>query len=341
MTSSQRWKTFACFILIHVAALSGSAAEIRLKQRVESRGSVVLLGDIADVCEDEPNLRGTDGDPARGANAEATLARIELFPAPSESRWRTARRREIRELLGLHGVDLSGVRFSGAEAVIVETSKRPRPLHVGSATNAVMSANHQSTAAASAAEAVFPGSQPTGSQSTGSAAPPNELPNELPTTELVLAPLHNLRRGEIIRRADVAMIPVPVSGKGSVNALGIQPVVHTEEVVGMAVNRPIAANQPLDLRALSRPLLVQRGDLVAVTSLAPGVRVETVARAVDGAALGDLVLLESLVNRKKYTARVTGDKMAEIYASGIRVSSPPPQRVENNQRELTRQGATR
>jgi hypothetical protein len=100
--------------LIHVAALSGSATEIRLKSRVDSQGAVVLLGDIADLKADTPVARSLAG----GRTADvSSLARIELFPAPGVSRSRTIRRREIRELLSLHGVNLRSVNFVGAESV--------------------------------------------------------------------------------------------------------------------------------------------------------------------------------------------------------------------------------
>lgn len=318
MTNSQRWKTLACFILIHAAALSGKAAEVHLKQRADSQGSVVLLGDIADLKEDQANPILAGGD---GPTDVAALARIELFPAPGVARWRTVGRGELRELLGLHGVDLTRVRFTGAEAVIVQTRQQPK---LRNATLATMTSGV--SALRPAFDATLVQAQPRADASR---------PADSPAVEMVVSAVHDLRRGEIIRESDVAMIPVPVTGRGSANSLGIQPAVRTEEVIGMAATRPIVANRPLDLRSLARPLAVRRGDLVTVTSLAPGVRVETVARAVDDAALDELVLLESLVNRKKYTARVTGDKTAEVYAGGMRVSSPPRRGPDARQHSST------
>jgi len=314
MTRSERWKTFTCFVLIHLAAYSGSATEIRLKQRVASRGSVVLLGDIAELSNGGAQSRSSSDEASLDV---ATLSRIELFPSPGVARSRTIRRREIRELLSLHGVDPQSIEFSGASSVIVRTDAQPR-------LQPVTAASHTKIA----------GAGQTLDQALRSVAKPIGLANQIvptptveaqpgPQTELLLAPVRNIRRGEIIRASNVALVPVPLAGTGSASALGIRPVSHSEEVIGMAATRSIAANQPIDLRALERPIVVRRGDLVTVTSQAPGVRVETVARAKDNAALGDLVVLESIVNRKTYTARVTGTKMAAVYASGIRVSSPP------------------
>jgi len=298
--------------LIHAAALSGTATEIRLKQRADSRGSVVLLSDIADIKDDSAERRSDAGQAA----AIASLSRIELFPAPGVSRSRTVRRREIRELLGLHGVDLATLRFTGADAVIVRTTERT-PRFVQPASHA---------------------GRP--QRKSFSDAKPIEAVNqqiEAATTELVLSVVNDVRRGEVIRASNVALMPVPVAGKGSVSASGIKPVIHTEDVIGMAAKRPISANQPLDLRALEKHIVVRRGDLITVTSRAPGVMVQTVARATEDAAEGDLVLLESLGNRKKYAARVTGSQNAEVFASGIRVSSP----VEHQSKHIAPKSPTR
>ncbi len=117
MTSSERWKTFACFLLIHAAAFSGSATEIRLKPNATSGGAVVMLRDVADVIERQPLSAGTD---ARQAVDDATsLGGILLFPAPDKARPRVVRRHEVRELLALHGVDWMDVQITGAPAVVV------------------------------------------------------------------------------------------------------------------------------------------------------------------------------------------------------------------------------
>ncbi len=301
MTSSERWKTLVCFVLIYVAALSGSATEIRLKSRVDSQGSVVLLGDIASIEVDRPKSGRARG--GRAVDA-ASLARIELFPAPSASRSRTVRRREVRELLSLHGVDLSTVNFVGAESVIIKTSDRPRLRNVA----------HSSTTQIVAKDQTFPIAKPIG------------LANQQvqdPNAGKVLALVNGLRRGEIVRQSNVMLIQLPVSGTGSVDSLGFRPVVHTEAVIGMEATRTIAANQPLDRRLLKPRVVIKRNDLVRVTSYAPGVRVQTTARALSDAAMGDLVELMSSTKRRKYTARATGDRTAAVYARGIKVSSPP------------------
>jgi flagella basal body P-ring formation protein FlgA len=299
MTGSQRWKTLVCFVLIYIATLSGSATEIRLKSRVDSQGSVVLLGDIANLRADTPAARSLAG----GRTADvSSLARIELFPAPGVSRSRTIKRREIRELLSLHGVDLRSINFVGAESVTITSSKRAILRKVANSSNLPLRARNQS----------FPNARPIAQANQG------------PATEMVFALVTGVRRGAIIRESNVQLISLPLSGVGSAEALGVRPVLHTKSIIGMEATRAIVANQPLDERAIKPRIVVKRNDKVTVTSRAPGVLVTTVARALDNGAVGDVVQLQSLrKNKNIYTARVTGVKTADVFATGIRVSSSP------------------
>jgi flagella basal body P-ring formation protein FlgA len=153
----------------------------------------------------------------------------------------------------------------------------------------------------------------------------------VPATEVVLALLHGVRRGEIIRQSNVTRIRLPVSGQGSAASMGIvQPALMTEAVIGMEATRTIAANQPLDARSLKPRIVVKRNDMVTVTSFAPGVRVETRARALENGAVGDLVRLQSSNRQGTYTANVTGEKTATVYAGGVKVSSPPARQRQFN-----------
>lgn len=91
------------FLLILIVGASARSAEILLKPRVKSQGTIVLLGDVATVV-------GEEGE----AKLVQQLKRLELFPAPSPGRIRLLHRPEVRELLTLHGVDTSQHRIAGS-----------------------------------------------------------------------------------------------------------------------------------------------------------------------------------------------------------------------------------
>ena len=77
--------------------------------------AIVTLGDVADItCAD--------------ARQAATMAAIELFPAPAAGEEKVVRVREIQDLLLLRGVNPASTSFSGASEVAVEAAvARPRP----------------------------------------------------------------------------------------------------------------------------------------------------------------------------------------------------------------------
>ena len=88
-----RTKIVLHFLAILVGGWSADAAEVRLLPQSRAKGSLVLLGDVAQV-------KSTD------AQRTEQLRRVELFPAPAQNRSKLMHIRELVELLILHGVDI-------------------------------------------------------------------------------------------------------------------------------------------------------------------------------------------------------------------------------------------
>ena len=109
MHNSQFIRCFVVIVGLTLAVVPATAAELRLKSQCTPAGEVVTLGDIADISS-------TD------ARQAATLAAIELFPAPAASEEKTVRVREIQDLLLLHGVNLAEHQVSGASEVVVQAA---------------------------------------------------------------------------------------------------------------------------------------------------------------------------------------------------------------------------
>jgi flagella basal body P-ring formation protein FlgA len=53
---------------------------------------------------------------------------------------------------------------------------------------------------------------------------------------------------------------------------------------------------------------------VTVYAKAAGIRIHTTARAKEEGAMGDLVAVESVADRKTFTARVCGPRETEVFA---------------------------
>lgn len=117
-----------------------------------------------------------------------------------------------------------------------------------------------------------------------------------------------LRRGEVVSDRDIVVRRIERSADGG--------AVEPRDVVGLETTRALAAGEPLDLRAVQRPVLVQKNEVVTVVARAPGVQVKTSAKVLDAGSHGDLVTVGTLDNKQRFTARVVGLQEVEVYAAG-------------------------
>jgi flagella basal body P-ring formation protein FlgA len=125
-------------------------------------------------------------------------------------------------------------------------------------------------------------------------------------------------RGEIIRSTDLRL-ERPETATGSAETLHA-----VDDAIGMEAAQAIPAGAVLRRSLLRSPIMVRRGEAITVYSRTAGIRVRVSARAREDAALGDLVTVESLPDRKRYTARVCGPQEAEVYARAIQPASTAP-----------------
>ena len=296
-----------------------------------------MLGDVVEVV-------------AQGAQADK-LANIELFPSPPPGQQRTVRVRELQDLLANRGVSLVEHRFSGASQVVVAglsemvPAAEMRPVSPSAVKRAERVVNEAITkfleTEVSAEEKWQVDAKLTEAQArlipadsqrvsvAGGEAPWTGIRNfEISVDEgghptsftasatvsqraRVVVAVKAIARGETIRTADLQLRrpdAVPETAE----------VFHAlDEVVGMEAVQTIPAGGVLQKSLLRSPVLVRRGEVITVYSRSSGIRIRVTARAREDAALGDLVAIESLTDRKAYTARVCGLQEAEIYARAM------------------------
>ena len=213
------------------------------------------------------------------------LAKIELFPAPPSGSSRLVRAVEVRDTLAQRGIDLRHVRLVGSSSIWI---------HGGRATNV--------PAETAATPAVVPA----------------VAYETIPTTTQVVVPLRPLRRGDVIRANDVQLQSREGEAAGGV-------AMNFDEVVGRQVMRPVSQGSVILLADLQAPQLVQKHEIVTVYARTRGVQVRTSAKALEPGARGDIIALESLLERNAhFTARVVGTKEVEILAGAPLVTSPAP-----------------
>jgi flagella basal body P-ring formation protein FlgA len=324
-------------IVVSIPACGSSqAAELRFRQQCSPHGSVVTLGDIAEIYSADNQQAGK-------------LAAIELFPAPSAAQPRVLRIKEVQDLLALKGINLAEHQFSGSSQVILTSASEPVRSDQTLTASAVKRAHRRvqeailqylqsntgseeprflqfETTPALARAAANPtqpisiggGTAPwTGSQrfevridSTEGLAP-FTLDVQIAVPSAVVAAVHSLSRGAVIRDTDLALVhDAPRDGESG--------VFHSiEEVAGKQATRAVPDGKIIAPDDLQAPLMVHKGDVVTVYARSAGIRVRTTARARDDGGLGDLVTMETLHDRKPYQARVCGAREAEVLAQAV------------------------
>jgi len=315
------------------------AAEFRLRPQCAVDGPLVTLGDVAEILSTDSTLA-------------AELGAIELFPSPNAPGQRFLRLREIQDLLLLRGVNLTEHRFSGSSQVTVLSSSQPtggeaqRALPQAVARmanrqvcNAVTKYLHDQVSADSqwaveleltpiqlrsvalpGRKITIAGGRPpwTGRQRFqivvdlphGPVSFDLEARVALPSAVVVAA--RSLSRGVVIGASDVRL-------QRGVRLDGAAAGFHSiEDVIGLETARAIPVGKLLGKESVRHPLLVRRGEVVTVYARCSGIQVRTNARSRDEGSLGDLVAVESLLDRQRFFARVSGVREVEVFARSLR-----------------------
>lgn len=130
----------------------------------------------------------------------------------------------------------------------------------------------------------------------------------VPTVPMLVA-TRRMAVGEVLRAQDVRVMRVP--------AARLRPGVAQDmpQVVGQALRRPAAADQPLLLADLSLPAAVERGQTVTMFYEVPGLALTAQGRAMDAAPRGSSVAVMNLTSRVVVEAQV-------IAPGRVRVGGP-------------------
>ena len=323
-----------------VLAGEAIAADVQLKASCHPAGSLLVLGDVAEILS-------TD------TNEAQRLASTPLMPAPAPGAKKYLRGREIQDILVARGVNVGELNFSGASQVVVETVVIVEPVEKPAARGPVVPPlqlvneallrrlqavsgggdwNFQfqlSTATQQALRRIHGPLQVAGGESPWTGAqhftlviPTADGPVEQPLTvevstpHAVVAVARALPRGSILRADDLKLVE-PASHEHVVRAE--EAFRDVEQVIGKETQRAISPGQILDKNYVRAPILVRRGDVVTVYARAAGIRVRTAARALMDGGAGDLIAVETLETgrRDKFDARVTGAQVVEVWAGSI------------------------
>lgn len=336
-----RSETHIRVILLTLALVApidaASAAEIKLRGECVPAGPVVRLGDVATVV-------ASDRDEA--LKLEAT----ELCPAPTAGDKLTLTAREICDRLELKRVDLSRHTIGGANRVSVfsltgerpaaaprtrvtesqrlQAQKRIRAVvleylrqfaDVTDAWQATVELSDEQVRwiQQSGKPTVRGGSEPwTGAQQfTFLLATTNEqhelqLEVDVQSAAPIVMTNRAIGRGVILSRADLRL-EIPSQPGDADGAL-----TNIDDAVGRETVRSLGADKPVLAEGLRSQLLVHAREAITVYVRSPGIRIRTTGRAVNDGAMGELITVETIKERKTYFARVCGPQEAEVFAAG-------------------------
>jgi flagella basal body P-ring formation protein FlgA len=126
-----------------------------------------------------------------------------------------------------------------------------------------------------------------------------------------------LAPGDVLSSDDVEL--------GEVNPLALttNAVLSLDDAVGKEAKQTVAAGQVISSTALRRPLVIKRGELITVYSVAAGIQVKAAAKALADAALGDVILLEATETKKQFQGRVTAPQEAMVFVDSPKVAGEP------------------
>lgn len=317
-----------CLLPSSFCLYSASAAEIEMRAECQASG-LVRLGDVAQIhTHDAAELE--------------RLKAIELFPAPATGGKTFVRAREVLDLLALRGLKLSQLRLTGASQIEIRNgSKSGGPL----TSSATLRARQRVEAAIAAClrrtagnddgwnvEVQLEGEQArlvtvsqndvaakggqtpwTGQQTyaitltDGNATQEFTVTARITKVPLVVVATRPLVPGDVVQRTDVQL----AQGKES----GDDILFHSlDEVIGQQARRALVEGQPIKQDDVQSPLLVRRGDAVTVFARSAGIEVRTQGRAQEEGSKGDVIVIESLLNRERFMGRICGIHQVEVFA---------------------------
>jgi len=133
------------------------------------------------------------------------------------------------------------------------------------------------------------------------------------TRPMVVVPRDNLRRGHVITALDLILVPAP-------RGVPTESLIKSfDDAVDMQVVNVLQKDRPISISSLTRPILIERGDLVEIHVVGGGVTVATNGRSLSRGAAGDLIAVETLEPRKKIIARVARSGLVEVFTRPPRV----------------------
>lgn len=315
----------ALMAVLVVGQLHG--AEIRLREQAKPAGSLLLLGDVADIHAATPARRDE-------------LATTPLMPAPPNNQVLYLRVAQIRDLLLSRGVNIDGLTFQGAAQVEIGSktiskkqvsqeslSEIQRGLEEKIALHLARQTGHAdwkldlvaSESLLRRIHADLPKPSVQGGHEPWIGRQRFEVRQGERSLTLV-ANVYRLTNAVFLTRdvqRGVILRPTDLETKSYEGRLPSNAILSAKIAIGQEAKQSLRSGALLTSSQVNPPRLVEKGETVTVFARTGGVLVRTLALAQQHGAKGDLVRVETLDGKERYAARVTGQRELQVFATGV------------------------
>lgn len=115
-----------------------------------------------------------------------------------------------------------------------------------------------------------------------------------------------MRRGDIIRASDIDYIKVQTE------SLAHDVILNADDIIGTTPRTSLNSTSPIRSYDLQRPKIVKRGDKVTMIYSNGRVRIETIGKALEEGAKGDIIRVANGASNKTIQAEIIADRTVSV-----------------------------
>ena len=120
-----------------------------------------------------------------------------------------------------------------------------------------------------------------------------------------------LQRGDVLSERDVRLQPIALA------RFTDRHITRVEDVIGKELNRNMSRDRQLELDDVTEPLIIERGDMVELRAVSPGITTTVQAKALGPAAEGEQLLVEWGNPKRKIYARAVSFGVVEVVSRSL------------------------
>jgi flagella basal body P-ring formation protein FlgA len=117
---------------------------------------------------------------------------------------------------------------------------------------------------------------------------------------------NRMRRGDIIKASDIQYINVQT------DSLAHDVILNAEEIIGTTPRTSLNSASPIRSFDLQHPKIVKRGDKVTMVYSNGRVHIETIGKALEGGAKGDIIRVANGSSNKTIQAEIIADQKVSV-----------------------------